>query len=110
MASRKRLRVIFAPSIRGTLRRIWIYSASRWGEKRADSYLSALNKRLFGLARDYDSGKPLADEKLRRILFKRRNSDDGYVVIYEVDEHAGNVSVHAIFHTKQDWADDYPIS
>jgi toxin ParE1/3/4 len=43
------------------LRQIWIFSAEKWGRRKADTYLDEIRATIIAVARDHSRG-PLVDE------------------------------------------------
>jgi plasmid stabilization system protein ParE len=104
MARRKpALTVNITVSAQRELRNIWDYNAEHRSVRQADSWDNFLRTKIQKLATTYDDGRPVEGlPNLKNITAKKRASDDGHVVIYEVDDTTKIVNILHVFHTKQD--------
>jgi plasmid stabilization system protein ParE len=105
VARRKpKLVVEYSPTSLRQLKEIWTFNAGRHGAKWADSYIAFLERGISLLSDQYMNGKSVENSpELKYWIIKKRNSGDGHLAVFEVEEQTGTVKIHLIFHTKQDW-------
>jgi len=96
------LDVAFTPVARADWIAIWQWNATKYGERRADSYMGFLESEIVRLAGSPHLGLVVPEfPGLRRRLVKRRSRGHGHIVFYRVE--GPRLEVIHIFHTAQDW-------
>jgi len=101
--SKPPLTVIVTPEAAGELWEIWRHNLERYNFEHAESYETFLKIGINRLTKVYDEGKGVDGfPELRSIKLKRSRHGDGHIVIYQVDEVQGTVTVFHIYHTKMD--------
>jgi len=105
MAGRKPvLTVTLSRAADNELDRIYRYTLGEHGLGAADRHMALLQAKMASLSTDYNKGKSVMGwPDLRYLLMKKRNSGDGHIAVYRIDEASATVEVWFIFHTKQDW-------
>ena len=97
------LAVNITASAQRELVRIWDYNAEHRSVRQADSWDMFLRATIEKLASTYEEGKFVEGfARLRYVTARKRASDDGHSVIYEVDAAERVVNILHVFHTKQD--------
>lgn len=101
MGQPRSLTVIVAPLAQDDLDSIHAYTAYRHGIGQADDYDDFLSARVAALAVERSDARQIEGHpRLWRVLCQWRPRRDGHILVFEIEEPVGTLSVLRVYHTK----------